>query len=414
MTNIQQNYIDLAGALAKTPLQQTALEYFKEKGIPTKKNEAWKYTNIGESLIEKVELAQLQSGLSENNFLKLLRASENFIVLSNGKLVADLSKAQEGVTFAQEVSNLEMKYDDAFSALNGAIAQESLVLSIAKNKQIESPIVVYHLHDGANGKNIFSRVEVKANQFSKAAIVEVFAANDDGEYVTNNVTNINVQDGAIIEHVKAQIESFKAIHIGATNATVAKDASVKSFTFSLGAALARNNVDVELNETGANAHVNGLYATRNEQHVDNFTIINHNKPHTESTQLFKGILDDSSRGAFTGKIVVHRDAQLVNSSQLNKNLLLSKKAKVDTRPQLEVYADDVKCAHGATVGQISEEEVFYLESRGIKKERAQKILCHAFASEIIELIESESVKETLSKLLFENFEQYALEKLKDL
>lgn len=407
---VEQNYINLANDVAKTREQQVALDSFKALGLPTKKNEAWKYTNISKALPENVELASQLENIKEENFLKLLRTGENFVVLSNGIYNAKLSRLASGITLSEEATTAT-KENDAFSQLNSAMTVTTLVLTIEKNAIVEAPIVIYHLHDGANGKNIFSKIQINARAFSNADVIEVFAASDEGEYVSNNVTEIHTESGAKIEHIKAQIESQNAIHIGATNAFVERDANVRTFTFSLGAKIARNNVSVELNQPGACALVNGLYATRNEQHVDNFTQIHHNKEHTESEQLFKGILDDSSRGAFTGKIVVHRDAQQVNSSQLNKNLLLSKKAKVDTRPQLEVYADDVKCAHGATVGQISEEEVFYLESRGIKRERAQKILCHAYASEIIDMISKETVKETLSKLLFENFEQYALEHL---
>lgn len=418
---IESNYIQAIETLFSNgnvtcEYKRNALESFKKLGLPHTKLEDWKYTNISPLLTDSIEVSKQEKEETPVNVSDLYESCENVIVFTNGHYNEILSKRSSQIEVELTDDHtlfINNESEDTFKALNSSLFSKAVSLTVRPKEVVESPIVFIHLsNEKVINKTLVPKILIKASKFSKASVVEVFkSTSNDNYYIQNAVTTCHIEEGAHLEHVKAQTESLSAVHIGKVEANITGNSSFHSFTFSTGAKLSRNNIELNLRSEGSIGGANGLFALRGDQHCDNFSLINHEKSHTESEQLFKGILDETSRGAFTGKVLVQRDAQLVNSSQLNKNLLLSKKAKVDTRPQLEVYADDVKCAHGATVGQISPEEVFYLESRGIKKDRAQKILCHAFASEAIETIKNDKVREVLSTLLFENFEKFALEDL---
>jgi len=405
-------------------LQQQAFKNFQNAGIPTKKWEDWKYTNVSPLLLPELKRS-LDKSFDKSSIQRHLFAKDYRVVIVNGLVNDESTLLPQGVKLEslteqelseEDISSLKLSSNqdkETFTALNLSCALELLKITIEKDVNVDGPITILHLTtDNASKSLVSPKIIIKSEKFSKATIVELFIAEDENsQYMMNHHTTCLIDDSAKLRHIKVQNESHSSLHIGKVHAEVSRDSDFHSFTFSIGAKTSRNNIEINLNAEGATSHVDGLYTLREEQHSDCFSLINHHKGHTNSHQLFKGILDQSSRGVFTGKIVVHKDAQLVESAQLNKNLLLSKKAHVDTRPQLEVYADDVKCAHGATVGQISEEEVFYLESRGIQKDRAQKILCHAFAGEALEKIEDLSTKLKLGKLLFDNFEKFALDEL---
>ncbi|MBY0416085.1 MAG: Fe-S cluster assembly protein SufD [Bdellovibrionales bacterium] len=283
-----------------------------------------------------------------------------------------------------------------------------------KNTVIDFPITIVHLVDEAAINKIISpRITIVAESFSKVSIAEIFTSTQNllFQYTTNSSTNIDLKENAFVEHVKIQTEALQSTHIGLTKAIVAKSAQFKSMTLDFGIMTSRHNIDIEVNGEGADAHVNGLYTLSKSTHADIFSNINHNAAHTTSDQLFKGILAGESHGAFTGKISIAKDAQLVNSNQLNKNLMLSKKAHIDTRPQLLVAADDVKCAHGATIGQLSPDEEFYLESRGIKKDMAKRMLCHGFAADVLFKIDNKSIQARAMDLLKDNFERTTLSEM---
>ncbi len=408
-----QNYLDTVNQSLNSETskidknqRESALELFKTIGIPTKKNENYKYTNLDKAFPESLEIASP----SQVKDLELLATPGKYrLVFNNGEYLESKSNLPEHVTL-EEVSTGEGHVTDPMEALNISLAPKKYRITVAKNTNAPLITLIHRLGSKANQLALTS-LEVTAQSGSSAEFFEIFETQEELENISLTQTQFTIAANAHVKHIKALLTKSAHTHVGKVKASLDRDAQFNSLTFSVDGRLNRNNVEVAINGTGAHADVNGLYTGRGTQHQDCFTTIHHNAAHTTSNQIFKGILDDQARGVFTGKVVIHRDAQKVDSNQLNKNLLLSKKAHVDTRPQIEVYADDVKCGHGATVGQINQEEVFYLESRGIPREKAQKILCHAFAYEAIESCGNNEVAKWLGEKLFELFEKYALENL---
>ncbi|MGI4992503.1 Fe-S cluster assembly protein SufD [Halobacteriovorax sp. GFR7] len=397
---------DLAG-YAKSDSNKEALGNFKARGLPHTKMEDWIYTKLTDVLPEKFTVT------TEKAMLKNVKVAGKYqIVLLNGQYSKADSFFPEEVTVDQKAlvaNEANCDQTDIFAMLNASAVENIIEINVPKNISVDDVISIVHISD-FDGEFALPRIHVNVDQFSKVSFVEIFTGSDKA-YNINAVSNFKIAEGANVGHVKVQTDGVNAFHVSSVNADIAKDAHFKSFTFTTGAKKSRNEMRVRLNGIGATASVDGLYALRGDQHTDNFSLISHIKERTDSSQLFKGVLDNKARGVFTGKVLVCRDAQLVNSEQLNKNLLLSKGAHVDTRPQLEVYADDVKCAHGATVGQMSDEEAFYLQSRGLSKERVQKLLIHAFCSDAITKIEDEKIEKFLSDILFESFEKNAFDEM---
>ena len=234
---------------------------------------------------------------------------------------------------------------------------------------------------------------------SKATIIENYIGIDDTNYFTNAVTETSLSQGASLEHYKIQQESSNAFHIGNLNTSQDKDSRFESHSISIGGALVRNDINAQLNEEGAEITMNGLYMTDNTQHIDNHTRVDHFKPYTQSNQNYRGVLNGKSRGVFNGKVVVHPQAQKIEAYQNNANLLLSDDAEIDTKPELEIYADDVKCNHGATIGQLDNDMLFYLRSRAVDEQTARSLLTYAFADEIINNISFQSIKNKLEHLI---------------
>jgi len=327
------------------------------------------------------------------------------IIFNNGVFNKFLSVLPNGIEL--DALALEENFFDTFDSLNFGVAFSPLALRIKKNTIIDFPISIVHLVDevGVN-KMVSPRLTITVEDNTKASFVEIFTstAKDKLQYSTNAVTHFKLFGGANIEHVKIQSEANNAVHIGLTLAHVYRGSNFKSITLDYGLLTARHNISVNLMESGAETAVHGLFSLNKSEHTDVFSTITHHAPQTTSDQLFKGILAGESHGAFTGKIIIKQNAQQSASSQLNKNLLVSKKAHIDTRPQLMVHADDVKCSHGATIGQLSKEEEFYLESRGIHKERAKRMLMHGFAAEVIHKIDNSIIRNLALGLLTTNLE----------
>lgn len=388
---------------------KNALDKFKSQGLPTKKHEDWIYTNISKNLSPRFFTRQTEI---VHDIPAMVIDRRGMIILNNGVFNRHQSVLPEGVVVDQQKPSTE--FFDSFDTLNFSVSLSPLFLKIKKNTVIEYPITIIHLVDEAGVNKIISpRITILAGEFSKAAFVEIFTSTQNAlfQYTTNSSVNFDLSESAFVEHVKIQLEAKNAVHIGLTKAAIAGHAQFKSMTIDLGMLTSRHNIDVTVDGLGGETHVNGLYVLKNSEHADIFSSIHHKAAHTNSDQLFKGILAGESHGAFTGKILIAKDAQLVNSNQLNKNLMLSKKAHIDTRPQLLVAADDVKCAHGATIGQLSPEEEFYLESRGINKEKAKKMLCYGFAMDVLFQIENPKIRVLAIKLLNESFEQTALSEM---
>jgi Fe-S cluster assembly protein SufD len=255
-----------------------------------------------------------------------------------------------------------------------------------------------------SGATIHPRNLIVAEANSRLTVVESYVSTNDSAYFTNAVTELVAGDNAQVEHLKFQDEAAHAYHIATLHGQFGRTSNVKIHSFALGAKLSRNNVRAKLAGEGLECVLNGLYLTRDEQLADHHMIVEHAQPHCASHEYFNGILDDKSKGVFHGRILVQPIAQKTDAKQTNKNLLLSDDATADTKPQLEIYADDVKCTHGATVGQLNDESIFYLRSRGLDTETARRMLIHAFAGEIIERIRYEPAREELDKLVWERLE----------
>lgn len=376
-------------------LRRAAMERFLSLGFPTLRNEEWRFTNLAPFLKEPYAAA------SRPKFELVERQGGAGIVFMDGWFMPELSVAPEGVQLHSlpHASNAELGRSadfekNALVALNTALFADGASIRIPDGTVLDQPISILHAASAERRQASYPRVLVIAGRDVQARIVEYFAST--GEQFTCAVTEIAAAEGAHVEHYKIQMESAQALHFGHLAARQGRSTSVASFNVALGAALARNEIAAALDGEGAECTLNGLYVTSGRQHVDNYTTLEHIAPHTASRELYKGVLDGASRAVFHGRIVVRPEAQKTDAIQRNRNLLLSKEAVVNTKPQLEIYADDVRCTHGATVGQVDEDAVFYLRSRGIPRGEARSLLTFAFAGEITEQIGIESVRGQLA------------------
>jgi Fe-S cluster assembly protein SufD len=290
--------------------------------------------------------------------------------------------------------------EGAFTALNTAFVQDGAFLYIPDGVELDGPIhLLFLATDRAEPFIQTPRNLVVAGEGCRLSIVESYHSLSGGKYFTNVVSEIMAGARTVIEHDKLQSESGNAFHIGTTYVSLGGQSNFVSNTISLGGSLVRNNVTVVLDDGGSECTLNGLSVSTGSQLIDNHTTIDHAKPNCISHQLYKAIVDGKSHGVFNGKILVRKDAQKTDAKQTNKTLLLSDEATIDTKPQLEIFADDVKCTHGATVGQLDEEQVFYLRSRGIPLEAARDILTFAFASDVVNRVHVEPLREQLDAML---------------
>ncbi len=336
------------------------------------------------------------------------------LVVVNGFLREDLSvkTALEGVVAIDlfnaatdaRYNKLVRKYlardagydNNGLTALNTAFLQSGVFICVPKNVNLETPLQITFVADGENSAN-FPRLLVVAEENSSATIIENFVSTNGARYFTNAIAEIVVKDGARLEHYRLQRESNQAFHTATTSAELGRSSRYDTTSINFGAQLSRHDIAVVMDHEGAETSVDGLYMVGSDQHTDTHSVIDHKQPHCNSHQLYKGILDGNGRAVFNGKIFVREGAQKTDAMQTNKNLLLSDKARVDTKPQLEIFADDVKCAHGAAVGQIDPEELFYLETRGITPELGRNLLTYGFAEEVIAKIKIESIRSQLDE-----------------
>lgn len=382
-------------------IRSDAWERFAAMGFPTTHDEDWKYTNVAAIAATPLEpapgaAAELSSPLAEIGFSARL-------VFVNGRYSEALSSAgADGTVSAGSLARMlearggtpeahlarYARFDrQAFVALNTALAEDGAVVEIEAGAAVEAPVLIVHLAapDGRPAA-IQARNLIVAGRASQASVVELYVGPSGEAYFTNAVTEIVAQEGAIIDHYKIQAEGDGAFHVAAVQAVEDRSSVLRSHNFSLGAALARNDVNSLLDGEGAECILNGLYIAGGRQHVDNHTALDHAKPNCPSRELYKGILGGQATGVFNGKIIVRQDAQKTNAIQGNRNLLLSGEAAINTKPQLEIYADDVRCTHGATVGQLDADSLFYMRSRGIPEEAARSLLIQAFAEEVLDQV----------------------------
>jgi len=342
----------------------------------------------------------------------------------NGRYDASLSSAQalpDGVTLLplkrayEELPLLVEQYlgkvaayeGQTFTALNTAFLDDGAVLHVAREVEVAQPIHLLFVSDASAGAGTSQPHNlIVLDRFAKATVIESYAGLGNGAYFTNVVTEAVVGDGATLTHLKLQRESAKAYHVGTVDVRQARDSHLVSFSFATGAALSRTNIYTELRGEGCGATLNGLYLGDGEQHIDHQTRIEHVEPNCYSREHYKGILDGSAHGVFNGKVFVHPAAQKTDGKQTNNTLLLSEKAQIDTKPQLEIFADDVKCTHGATVGRLDETSLFYMKSRGINSRSARELLTYAFAADVLETIEQVEVREALEAATLRRYTEH--------
>lgn len=327
----------------------------------------------------------------------------SLVGLPQGLLVESLSEAltKHADLVEHHLAGYADVSNESFAALNTAFIGDGAFIYLNRNLVVEKPIQVLFLSTARVEPAVsHPRTLVVAEPNSQIQLIESYAGPNEAFYFTNAVTEIVAGENAFVDHYKLQRESLAAFHISTVQLQLESSANVSTQSISMGGALVRNHVNAVLNGEGGEGTLNGFYLVNGKQHVDNHTCIDHAKPHCSSHELYKGILDGAARGVFNGRIIVRPDAQKTDSKQTNKNLILSEEALVNTNPQLEIYADDVKCTHGATIGQLDADALFYLRSRGIGLESARHLLTYAFAGDSINRIKIEPLRAELEKILF--------------
>jgi Fe-S cluster assembly protein SufD len=374
-------------------LRQESFEEFKKHGLPTRKEEYWKYSDP--SIISNIELEFVSSGQYED---------ENYdVVLVNGKIVKKFNDCQmgdisEGLRSGDLDEDLLKKKDKPFLNLNNAFTINGCYIILESASKQTIRILNLITNEGKN-QAVHPRCVILAQRNSDSIIFEEFKIMGNGTSFVNSVTDVIVEDGANLEHIIIDDFAKNTYHVANVCVKQCKDSNFVSHNFSMGKKFARRDFNVELNQSGANCNLFGLYFVDKENHIDHHTTIEHKKAHCNSNEHYKGILSGKSTGVFNGRIHVHPDAQKTDAIQNNQNLLLSDDAIIHTKPELEIYADDVKCTHGATVGQLDEKGLFYLRARGLNRKEAQQILMRAYVNEIIENVSDEKIKSELMKLI---------------
>lgn len=401
-------------------IRKAAISRFAELGFPTPRDEEWKYTSVDPIVKVRFKPAEYErNGLTAETLAPatLGELVSTQLVFVNGRYSRELSSLRslpEGVKVGSLAAALNTdpawvephlaRYasyqDHAFVALNTAFMEDGAFVYIPKDKIVAEPIHLLFV-SSARGKPtvLHPRNLIIAGRSSQATIVESYVGLENDVYFTNVVTEIVAGENAVIDHYKLELESEEAFHIATLQSHLDRSSNFSSYSIALGGTLVRNDLNAVLEGEGIECTLNGLYLVTGRQQVDNHTRIDHVKPHCSSRELYKGVLDGRSRGVFNGKIYVHKAAQKTDAKQINKNLLLSEDAMIDTKPQLEIYADDVKCTHGSTIGQLDQDSLFYLRSRGLGLEAARSLLTYAFANEIISHMKIGPIQVQLDHLL---------------
>jgi len=408
------------------PVRKAGIASFADQGFPTLHDEDWRFTNVAPIAQLPFQLAREVSvngaetkALDAAAFTKLPGHRLVFVngffsaklssikPVANGVRIENLSAAlaKDSAIIEKHLGKYAHTANNTFAALNQAFFTDGAYIFVPDGVAVAEPVQLIYISSAKNsGEVILPRNLVIAGANSKLTVVESYISTGNVAYFTNAVTEILAGDNAAIEHVKLQDEAMDAFHIATIAGEFGRASNVTVHSFALGAKLSRTNIRTKLAGEGLECILNGLYLTRGEQLADHHMIVEHAQPHCASHEYFNGILDDKSKGVFHGRIYVHPVAQKTDAKQTNKNLLLSDDATADTKPQLEIYADDVKCTHGATIGQLNDESIFYLRARGIGRDMARQMLIHAFAGEIINRVKCEPAREELDKLVWDRLE----------
>jgi len=404
-------------------IRKAAISRFAELGFPTTDDEEWRYTNVApiagtafapapECVITAEQLLPL---LYDTATPRLVLVGGRFAPklsllnsLPHGVRLASLREAveHEDETVRAHLARHARPDDQAFTALNTALLEDGAFLEIARGVVVEKPIhIVYVSTPGCTAWIANPRNLIVAGANSQVTIVESYIAPEPSVYFNNVVTEIVAMENAVVDHYKVTLESAAAFHIAALKLHQHRNSNVHSFVGSFGGGLVRHDIHAVLDGEGCDCGLNGLYMVDGSRHVDNHLVVDHAKPHCNSREFFKGILDGKGKGIFSGRIIVRPDAQKTDAKQTNMSLLMSKDAQVESKPQLEIFADDVKCTHGATIGQVNDEAVFYLRSRGLAEKDARGMLVHAFAGEVLDRVKVGPLRAQLEKLVVERLPQ---------
>ena len=394
---------------------------FSEVGFPTTRLESWRFTNMGPltqrhfawpapaapepSAITPFELTGVdgpQIVCVDGRYSPRLSTVGDVPAGVELRSLADVLATDPNVVDRQ-LAQLA-RFDDpaaSFTALNTGLLQDGLVVRIPEHTILETPIRLLFVSTGGDDVMSHPRTLVVVGANSQVRLVESYAGLSDGAYLTNAVTEVFVGDNAVVDHYKLLRESVEAFHVASMHLWLERSATFSSASITLGGAIVRNDVAAELQGEGGECTLNGLYLVNDTRLVDNHTTIHHAQPHCNSHELYKGILDGRARAVFNGKIIVAIDAQKTDAKQTNKALLLTEEAQINTKPELEIFADDVKCTHGATIGQLDSDALFYLRSRGLDREQARDVLIHAFASDLVNRIEIVPIRAQLDAVLLQ-------------
>lgn len=397
-------------------MRKEAIRYFQEAGFPGPREEAWRHTNIKPLTKSSFSLARTDGDPGDLEAGYFRQVADSRLVFVNGRFDAArstrpdiagvrvrlFSEAWDAEALKQHLGRYAPATDQPFQALNMALFSDGVLIEVEAGAAIEEPLqVLYMSVPGEEPLMSHPRVLIVAGENSQISIVETHLAEGEGAYFTNSVTEVAAANGTVVDHYKLQHESREAFHFGSFESSQGRSSSVQNSTITLGGKIVRNQTGAVLDGEGGWAGLNGLFLVSGDGLVDNFTRLHHAQPHCDSREVYRGILEDRGRGVFRGRIIVDKGAQKTDSKQTNKNLLLSDEALINTKPQLEIYADDVKCTHGATIGQLDADAVFYLRSRGIDRKAAESVLIYAFANELVDDIKVPALREQLDDYLFE-------------
>lgn len=383
-------------------LRKSSRDFLEKNGLPAIKEEEYKFTAITKKLENSISDFSFAKKASLNNEIIQSHMFGGFegdlLVFNNGFFEKELSTiSNNGYTLSlisdakpELLGKIAAFEKDPFVALNNISFGDGIYLKVSKNQKVEKPILFLFLNQSNEGQVIHSRIFIEVEDNAEVTFLEDSVSLDDKTYFSNMVTEIKVGQNSQVHYNRLQNESKNAITVNNTETDIHRDAVFTSVVVSLSGDMLRNNLSLNLLDSGCEGNMYGLYLLNGKTHVDNHTNVDHTKPHAQSNELYKGVLADSSRGVFNGKIFVRQDAQKTNAFQQNNNILLSEDAIVNTKPQLEIWADDVKCSHGCTTGQLDEEALFYLRARGLGKEQARGMLLYAFTGEVMDHISDEA------------------------
>lgn len=395
-------------------IRKEGIAKFSELGFPTTKNEDWKYTSVKE--LTSIEFPLFQFSDEENIDLEELLPNDfegdvlvfvngNFSALNsniqNKSTVFPLSQIDSEVQLLENIGTLTNSSTNGFTALNTAFIKDGVLISLSESQQLEQPVFIVFFNDTEH-QNVFNhnRIFIQAEKSAQAKIIALHASLAEVNISASTVvTEIFAEQDANVEYTTLQLEANNHTQINSIHTRQEKSSVITSNTFTLGGKLVRNGLNMYLNGEHAEANMNGLYLSSESQLFDNHTRIDHAVPNCESDEVYKGIMGGESTGVFNGQIHVYRDAQKTNAFQSNRNVVLTDNASVYTKPQLEIYADDVRCSHGCTTGQLNEDALFYMQARGIPKDEAKRILLQGFAGEVVDRIGVDSLKDFLNDII---------------